>query len=102
MKGARMRDHGKIKRAHWLSGVAVAIAGVMLPWQMFAEDAWFGMAFGALSLVFWTLAVIWFVSVAYLLGWARRWWILITAPVVLFPIAMACTVLIQCARGNCF
>jgi len=41
-----MQEHGKFNRANWLSGLAVAIASFMLPWQIFAEYGWFSMAFG--------------------------------------------------------
>jgi hypothetical protein len=92
----------KASAANWLTAVAVAIAGALPVWQAVTEFGWLGIAFGRLSPVFWAMILIYIVCVACVLWWQRRWWVLITAPIVLYPVLMAGAVLGSCARGDCF
>lgn len=91
----------KASAANWLAATAVVIAVALPGWQMVTEYGWFGVAFGDFAAVFWAVILVWVLCVVCVLRWQRRWWILITAPVVLYPVVMSGFLLGACAVGNC-
>ena len=94
-----MQKNGKAKL---FSIATVVIAVFITVWQATAQYGWFGVNFGEFSFLFWMFIAIWLVSVAAVLRWAKKWWILITLPVILFPVWMSAVVVVKCVRGNCF
>lgn len=87
--------------ANWLTAIAIGIAAVLPLWQAMTEYGWLGIAFGRLSLLFWAVVLVWIVSVVCVLRWQRRWWVLLTAPIVLYPVVMSGALLGACTRGDC-
>lgn len=87
--------------ANWLTAIAIGIAAVLPLWQAVTEYGWLGVAFGRLSLLFWAIVLLWILSVVCVLRWRRRWWVLLTAPIVLYPVVMSGALLGACARGDC-
>ena len=91
----------RLKAANVFSVFAVVIAALITLWQATAQYGAFGVAFGDFSFLFWMLVAVWLVSVALALRWTRRWWILLTMPVILLPVGIWLIFTVQCLRGNC-
>ena len=91
----------KAGAANWLTACAIVIAIALSLLRLTTEYGWLGMAFGQLAYLFWTLVVAWVVCVTCVLRWQRRWWLLTTAPVVLYPVFMSFALLGACASGDC-
>ena len=96
-----MRDRPAGVPNKWLAVVPVLIATALPLWQIQLEYGWVQMAFGRFAWLYWTLTLIWTVLVAAAIRGYRWWWLLITAPFVLFPIFMVGVVLVACSGGNC-
>ena len=80
---------------------AIVIAIALAIWQATVNYGWFGMVFGPLGAVFWLTVVLWIGCVAGAILWRRRWWVLLTAPALLYPIFMSGMLLAACMRGDC-
>jgi hypothetical protein len=72
-----------------MTAVAVLIAAAFPVWQSFTEYGWLGVVFGNFATAFWLAVLIWVGCVAGAIICARRWWVLLTAPIVLFPVFMS-------------
>lgn len=96
-----MRDLPAAIASKWLVILPVIIAIALPIWQMQLEYGWVQMAFGRFAWLFWALALLWVVLVTVAIRRHRWWWLLITAPFVLFPVFMLGVVLVACAPGNC-
>jgi hypothetical protein len=81
--------------------LAVAIAVALAIWLVIVEDGWLGMVFGRLGTVFWLAVAVWIGCVTGAILWRRRWWVLLTAPALLYPIFMSGMLLVACLKGNC-
>jgi len=91
----------KTTAANWLTAIAIGIAAVLPLWQAVTEYGWLGVAFGRRSLLFWAAVVVWIVCVVCVLRWRNRWWVLLTAPIVLYPVVMSGALLGACVKGDC-
>lgn len=88
------------RRAWLLLPVVIAVA---LPlWQTQLRDGWLEMAVGSLAWLFWIAVVVWAVLTFVAIRWHRAWWLLLTAPVVLYPVVITLFVVAACATGDCF
>jgi len=91
----------KAKVANCLTVVAVAIAVTIPVWQAITKHGWLDLALGRLWPLFWVVVGVWIVCIVCALRWKRRWWLLVTAPLVLYPVAATGVLLAACASGNC-
>ncbi|WP_145618723.1 hypothetical protein [Nitrospirillum bahiense] len=80
--------------------VAVAIAVAMAVWMAVAQYGWLEGVVRHPAL-FWGTVLGWAISVINVIRWRRRWWLLATAPIVLFPVIGTVMLAIECGRGNC-
>lgn len=88
-------------RRSWLL-LPITIALALPLWQTQFRDGWLEMALGRFAWLFWIA-----VGASVLLTFSairrhRAWWLLITAPLVLYPVVMAFGILAACATGDCF
>lgn len=88
-------------RDRWWLMLPVLIAVALPLWQMQFRYGWLDMAFGSFAWLFWTLGLIWLVLTVAAIRQHRAWWLLITAPLVLYPVIMSLGLLAACATGNC-
>ena len=87
-------------RLWWL--LPPIIIAVALPfWQAQLDDGWLEMALGGFAWLFWIAVVAWGVFTGMAIRRFQAWWLLITAPLVLYPVLMALVLLGACAQGNC-
>lgn len=78
------------------------IIAVSLPlWQTQFRYGWLEMALGSFAWLFWLAVATWGVLTAAAIRRHRAWWLLITAPFVLYPVGMAVGLLAACAGGDC-
>ncbi|WP_044563603.1 hypothetical protein [Azospirillum sp. B4] len=84
-----------------LTILAVAITAALPVWRFSVEYGWLEVAFGRFAMFFWLAVVAWVISVICAIRWQRRWWLLLTAPVVLYPVMGAAVFMAHCAQGDC-
>lgn len=94
-----MTSEAKVKAGDRLALVALVIAAALCLWQMTAEYGGLSVAFVPL---FWIAVAAWIACVALAILWRRRWWVLITAPVVLNPVVLFVGLAVACSNGRCF
>ncbi|TMM48787.1 hypothetical protein [Qipengyuania marisflavi] len=88
-------------RRRWLLSVLIIIAGALVLWQTQFRYGWLEMALGSFAWLFWIAVVAWGALTAVAIRRHRAWWLLIAAPVVLYPVVMAAGLLVSCAGGDC-
>jgi hypothetical protein len=81
-----------------LTIIPIGIAVALLIWQAFATYGWLEVAFYPLS---WILAVASLVCTLLMVVRKRRWWLLLTAPVALYPLFLMFKIAGACSRGSC-
>ena len=81
--------------------VAVAIAAALAAWQGIAQYGWLSVVFGSLAFVFWGAVLVWIACVVQVIRYQRRWWVLLTAPIVLYPVVMSALLIRACSQGTC-
>lgn len=96
-----MANNYKTATVNWLAVTAVCIAAVMLPWKALTDGGWLMVALGPLGPLYWLLALIWVACVIYLVRLRKHLWVLITAPVVFYPVVVIGALLNSCYNGNC-
>jgi hypothetical protein len=79
----------------------VVIAVALAIWQSRLEYGWLEMALGGQAWLFWSALLLWAMLVGVALKRHRAWWLLLTAPLILYPAALSALVLAACARGDC-
>ena len=90
-----------IVNRHWWLFLPVLIAVALPLWQTRFRYGWLEMALGDFAWLFWIAVLAWLVLVAVAIRRHRSWWLLITAPLVLYPVVMAVGLLAACAGGDC-
>jgi hypothetical protein len=81
--------------------VAATLAVSLFLWQATRPDGWLEAAFGALALLFWTGIGFWLLAGIFALRERQHWWVIVTAPFALYPVAMAALLYVACLQGNC-
>lgn len=81
-----------------LTIIPIGIAVALLIWQAFAPYGWLEVAFHPLS---WILAVASLVCTLLMVVRKRRWWLLLTAPVALYPLFLMFKIAGACSKGSC-
>lgn len=76
-------------------GILLAVA-LLLLW-----NDWLTVGLGPVFPAYWALVLVWFVSVVLAVRRHRRWWVLLTAAVVLYPAARVALFLIECSQKAC-
>ena len=95
-----MQTPPNLSHRWWL--LLPAIIAVALPvWQTQFRYGWLEMAVGSFAWLFWIAVLAWGVLIAFAIRRHRAWWLLITAPLVLYPVGIAASLLIACAGGDC-
>jgi hypothetical protein len=89
-----------VSRRWWLV-LPIMIAVALPAWQTQLEYGWLEMALGRCAWLFWIAAAGWGALTAVAIHRHRAWWLLVTAPLVLYPVVMTAVLLVACARGNC-
>ena len=84
-----------------LTSAALLITAGLLIWSIVDGQGWFGVAFGSLYLLFWAAILAWLACVILAIRRYRRWWILSTAPLVLYPVFASALLVGACLAGNC-
>ena len=97
----RATDQFRSRAGDGLTAAALAITVAIPIWQKFEEYGWLSIALGANGLWYWLAILVWMVSVPLVIRWRRRWWLLLTAPIVLYPAFMAGGLIAACSTGNC-
>jgi hypothetical protein len=82
----------------WPSVFAVGLTLAMFIWQFQFKDGWLHMA---TSWLFWVGAIVWGYLVFLGIKRWRHWWLLLTAPIVFYPIVLFTGLLAACSQGNC-
>ena len=85
----------------WWLAVPVLIAMALPIWATQLEAGWLEMTFGHNSAIYWFAALAWLVLTVAGIRHYRAWWLLITAPIVLFPIIVGFGLFMACSRGDC-
>ncbi|CAB3846076.1 hypothetical protein LMG26842_02588 [Achromobacter dolens] len=62
---------------------------------------WLTLGLGRYFPAYWAAMLLWLACVVLVLRRQRRWWVLVTAPVVLYPAVMVGHFLIECSRKAC-
>jgi hypothetical protein len=81
--------------------IPIVIAVALPVWQSQFKDGSLGMAFGGWMWLFWIAVLTWTVCVVLAIKRFKQWWLLLSAPFVLFPVVMAGGILAACATGDC-
>jgi hypothetical protein len=82
----------------WPSASAVGLALAMLFWQLQLEYGWLEMA---TNWLFWVGSIVWGYLVFLGIKRWRHWWLLLTAPIVFYPIGLFAVLIAACSQGNC-
>ena len=88
-------------RHRWCLFLPIIIALAMPLWQTQFRGGWLEMALGSFGWLFWISVLAWGVLTAAAIRRHRSWWLLITAPLVLYPVVAAAWLLAACAGGDC-
>lgn len=62
---------------------------------------WLMVALGPYLLAYWAVVLVWMVCVVCVIRRQRRWWVLGTALVVLYPAARMVGFLVECSQKAC-
>ena len=89
------------KEKRWLPAIMLFIASALFVWQAVTPYGWFYVTFGPWWPLFWFGVLIWAVCAVCAIVQYRQWWVLLTAPAVFHPVAMAIVLLFACATGSC-
>lgn len=93
----------KAKAADWMTGLAIAISIIILAWVLAGlHDERFIIPVPGAGYVFWIMIFAWTICVTCAVLWRRRWWLLLTAPFLLFPVYIIGAVVVSCLQGRCF
>lgn len=97
-----MIEDRKRRLAKQATVVAIAIPLALALWAAFADYGALGLAMGDFSVLFWVACALWLGSVALAVRHARRWWLLLLAPVVLLPVYVYAAIMTAClVDGRC-
>ncbi|MGU3493879.1 hypothetical protein ACLBXM_07550 [Xanthobacteraceae bacterium A53D] len=91
----------KAKAGNRATAAALVIAAGLLVWQLVAEAGPLGPFINGNIVLFGPLLLVWLACVIAAIRWRRRWWLLVTAPVVLFPVAVVIAIIRACLDGRC-
>lgn len=92
-------EKGRLR--YLLVAVPIFIAVAMPLWQSQLEYGWLELALGHRAWLFWITVSVWGLTVILAIRTLRVWWVLVTAPPVLYPVGIAIALLIECSKGNC-
>lgn len=95
-----MRFGNRLSVANVLTVVVILITFGLPIWQAFTQYGWFGVTFGRQAPLFWGLALVWAIGVVCVIRWERRWWILLGAPSVVYPVVLWCAFVAACLFGG--
>ncbi len=87
--------------ANWLTTGAIAIALIVAIWATMEPNGWLDIAIDANAALFWLAVLAWIVCVIGAIVSRRRWWLLLTAPIVLFPAFLFGLLAVACMGGDC-
>lgn len=89
-----------VRESWWL--VLPVVIAVLLPiWQTQFRYGWLEMALGSFAWLFWIAVALWAALVFAAIRRKRAWWLLLTAPLVFYPVIMSVSLLAACATGDC-
>lgn len=89
-------------RRYWAAILPITIALGLMIWQSQFEGGWLEMAVGSGAWLFWASVAIWSVSTAWAIRRSRwGWLILLTAPIVFYPVLLWAFLFVACATGSC-
>ena len=95
-----MQTFPKVSHRWWIL-LPILIAVALPLWQTQFQYGWLEMALGGFAWLFWIAVLTWLVLVVVAIRKHRTWWLLITAPLILYPVIMAVVLLAACAGGDC-
>jgi hypothetical protein len=84
-----------------LAAIPLVIAVAMPVWQSQFKYGWLEMALGGWAWLFCIAVLAWAVCVVLAIKRFKLWWLLLSAPLILFPVVMAGVLLAACATGDC-
>lgn len=97
-----MAEFERAQPSIWPTLTACAIAAVFAAWMGLVEHGRLLMLAGPLAPVFWAGTLVWLVCVSAAITRQRQWWLLLTAPIVLYPAFMWGWLLLAClVQGAC-
>ena len=95
-----MSEMTKAHAANGMTAVAIGTAILLLIWLMRAESA-LDVAVGEHAYSYWAAVLAWIICTAGSLLWLRRWWLLLTAPIMLYSALPAALIVAACLQGDC-
>jgi|GEM_PF-3574239 len=93
-------NDARVRLGDFLTIGALAVAVAVPIWERLAVYGWLELTLGRLP-IFWVVVLFWIVAVSGAIRWRKRWWLLATAPPVLYPAAFLSLLMFECSRGNC-
>jgi hypothetical protein len=81
--------------------IAASLAIAISLWQATRDGGWLEAAFGGLATPFWIAVALWIAASWLAVRKRQHWWVILTAPFAIYPIAMAALLSAACLRGNC-
>lgn len=92
-------SHSVYRSGNRLTLVILLIAVVVL--AALARIDWLMVGLGPYFPAYWTAVLAWLVCVGLVIRRQRRWWVLATAVVVLYPAARVAGFLYECSQKAC-
>ncbi|WP_241052731.1 hypothetical protein [Achromobacter xylosoxidans] len=78
--------------------VFVILAAVAL---LLVRSDWLMVGLGPYFPAYWAAVLAWLVCITLAIRRQRRWWLLLTAPVVLYPAVRVAAFLVECSQKAC-
>lgn len=85
----------------WWLVLPVIIAVALFVWQMQEDNGWLELAFGGFAWLYWLSLLAWALLTTVAIRQHRVWWLVVSAPFVLYPAYNAAWLLAVCASGSC-
>jgi hypothetical protein len=93
-----MADGATARTVDWYTVFACVIPAALVAWRAVAEYGWLSVAF---SFWYWVAVLAWIVCVVEAIRSRRRWWLLLTAPVPIYPMVLWVALMVSCLQGTC-
>lgn len=101
MKAEPQTAEAGVRLSDFYGHISASIAVGLFLWQATRTGGWFEAAFGGSANLFWVAVAVWLITSVLSVRKRQYWWVIVTAPFAIYPIAMVAVLAGACARGNC-